>query len=108
MMIKEGTAFPASEGAERIRQLAWGYIPAALIGVIIELGVPDLLADGAKPISEIAAAARANEDALYRMLRTLASFGVFTETVSAASRSRPRAIPCAAACPARCAAMFAG
>ena len=79
-MTKEGTAFSGSEGAERIRQLAWGYIPAALIGVMIELGVPDLLADGAKPISEIAAAAHANEDALYRMLRTLASFGVFTET----------------------------
>ncbi|HXN21483.1 MAG TPA: methyltransferase [Candidatus Dormibacteraeota bacterium] len=79
-MMKEGTGFPANEGAERIRQLAWGYIPAALIGVIIELGVPDLVANGAKTTSEIAAAAHANEDALYRMLRTLASFGVFTET----------------------------
>ena len=79
-MVKEGTGFSASEGAERVRQLAWGYIPAALIGVIIELGIPDLLADGANPIGEIAAAAHANEDALYRMLRTLASFGIFTES----------------------------
>lgn len=79
-MMKEGTAFPPNEGAERIRQLAWGYIPAALIGVIIELGIPDLLAGQTKPIAEIAAAAHANEDALYRMLRTLASFGVLTES----------------------------
>ena len=78
--MKEGTAFPDNEGTERIRQLAWGYIPAALIGVIIELGIPDLLAGQTKSIGDIAAAARANEDALYRMLRTLASFGVFTES----------------------------
>lgn len=77
--MKEGTAFPPGEGAERIRQLAWGYIPAALIGVMIELGVPEIIGDGEKPIREIAAAAKANEDALYRMMRTLASFGVFTE-----------------------------
>lgn len=79
-MIKEGTGLEGSEGAERIRQLAWGYIPAALIGVVMELGIPDLIGDKAKPISEIAAAAEANEDALYRMLRTLASFGILTES----------------------------
>lgn len=80
-MAKEATK-SAKEGAERERlcQLALGYIPAALIGVITELGIPDLLADGAKPVGEIAAATHANEDALYRMLRTLASFGVFTES----------------------------
>src|SRR3989442_2844894 len=80
-MAKEGIR-SANEGAERERlcQLALGYIPAALIGVITELGIPDLLAVGAKPVGEIAAATHANEDALYRMLRTLASFGVFAES----------------------------
>jgi hypothetical protein len=79
-MKQEATGFSANEGLERLRQLAWGYIPAALIGVIIELGIPDLLADGMKPSSELATAAHANEDALYRMLRTLASFGIVTES----------------------------
>jgi len=78
-MTKEAAGFPADEGAERLRELAWGYIPAALIGVIVELGIPDLLADGMMPASEIAAASHANEDALYRMLRALASFGILTE-----------------------------
>jgi O-methyltransferase len=79
-MTKESAGFPAGEGAERLRQLAWGYIPAALIGVIIELGIPDLLADGMKSATEIAAASHANEDALYRMLRTLAGVGILTES----------------------------
>ncbi len=79
-MMKEGTGLAASEGAERIRQLATGYIPAALMGVIIELGIPDLLAEKTKPVSELAAATHANDDALYRMLRTLSSFGIFTES----------------------------
>lgn len=78
-MVKDN-GFSVNEAAERIRQLAWGYIPAALIGVILELGIPDLLQDGTKPVSEIAAATHANEDALYRMLRTLSSFGIFTES----------------------------
>ena len=79
-MAKEALGLPVNEGAERLRQLAWGYIPAALIGVIIELGIPDLVASGMKPVSKIAAASHTNEDALYRMLRTLASFGIFTES----------------------------
>ena len=78
--MKEVDAFPVDEGAERLRQLAWGYIPAALIGVIIELGIPDLLADGMMPAGEIAAASHTNEDALYRMLRALASFGILAES----------------------------
>ena len=79
-MEKEATGFPADEGGERLRQLAWGYIPPALIGVVIELGIPDLLADDMKPASEIAAITHTNEDVLYRMLRTLAGFGILTES----------------------------
>jgi hypothetical protein len=79
-MMKEGTGLAAGEGAEQIRRLATGYIPAALIGVIIELGIPDLLAEKTRPVSELAEATHANDDALYRMLRTLSSFGIFTES----------------------------
>jgi hypothetical protein len=79
-MMKEGTGLAASEDAEKIRQLATGYIPAALIGIIIELGIPDLLGEKTKPVSELAAATHASDDALYRMLRTLSSYGIFTES----------------------------
>ena len=78
--MKEGTGLTASEDAEQIRRLATGYIPAALMGVIIELGIPDLLVEKTKPVSELAAATHANDDALYRILRTLSSFGIFTES----------------------------
>jgi len=81
-MANEATGFPDHEGAERLRQLAYGYVPAALIGVIVELGIPDLLTDGMKPSSELAALTKANEDALYRILRTLAGLGIFAETGS--------------------------
>jgi O-methyltransferase domain len=79
-MIKKQTGLAANEGAEQIRQLATGYIPAAILGVILELGIPDLLSDKTKPVSELATATHANDDALYRMLRTLSSFGIFTES----------------------------
>lgn len=78
--MAKDSAFSANEGEERIRQLALGYIPAALIGLVIELGIPDLIADDAKPIAEIASTAHADEQVLYRVLRTLASFGIFIET----------------------------
>ena len=48
--------------------------------MVIELGIPDLLAGDAKPIPEIASTAHADEQVLYRILRTLASFGIFIET----------------------------
>jgi hypothetical protein len=46
---------------------------------IAKLG-PDLLRNGAKPIGGLARASGSHEDALYRVLRALASAGVFAET----------------------------
>jgi len=73
-------AFSANESEGHIRQLALGYIPSALIGVVVELGIPELLAGDTRPIAEIASACHADEQALYRILRTLASYGMFIET----------------------------
>lgn len=78
-MATESIEIRADDGIGRLRQLAWGYIPAALIGVIVELGIPDLLLDGMKTAGELSAATQTNEDALYRVLRTLAGFGICTE-----------------------------
>jgi hypothetical protein len=46
---------------------------------VTNLGIPDLLKNGAKPARELAAACGANEDAVYRVLRALATVGVVTE-----------------------------
>lgn len=52
---------------------------AKSIGIATELGVPDALAQGPRPVSEIAHSVKAHEDSLYRVLRMLASVGVFAE-----------------------------
>jgi len=48
--------------------------------VATKLGVADILADGEKHIDEISRMAGAHSPSLYRVLRSLASLGVFTET----------------------------
>jgi hypothetical protein len=48
--------------------------------VVAELGVADLLADGPRPVAQLASACRcANADGLYRVLRLLASHGIVLE-----------------------------
>ena len=64
---------------EHILQLATGYIASISIYVAARLGIADLLANGPKDVSELAKASGAHEDRLYRVLRTLASVGVFSE-----------------------------
>jgi hypothetical protein len=61
-------------------QLSTGYMASACIQVAARLKIADLLANGPKPVQQLASAAAANEDRLYRVLRVLASLGVFTET----------------------------
>ncbi|HYW99394.1 MAG TPA: methyltransferase dimerization domain-containing protein, partial [Candidatus Elarobacter sp.] len=45
-----------------------------------KLGVADLLNGGARATAELAGELKVNEEALYRMLRALASQGIFEET----------------------------
>jgi O-methyltransferase domain/Dimerisation domain len=60
-------------------QLITGYMASAALHPILKLGVPDLLAKGPRPVAELAQATGAHEDTLYRVLRTLASVGLFDE-----------------------------
>jgi hypothetical protein len=60
-------------------QLLASKIAAQALSQIAEIGVADLLKDGPRSITDLAAEAQANEDALYRALRALAAFGFFTE-----------------------------
>jgi len=53
-----------------------------LIHVAATLGVADLLCDAPKNSHELAAALRVDPQALYRVLRALASIGIFQETES--------------------------
>jgi len=61
-------------------QIAFGPVVQQALGIAAKLGIADQLSAGAKTTVELAAATETNEPALYRILRALASAGIFTET----------------------------
>jgi len=61
-------------------QLITGYWASQAVGVAARLGVADQLANGARGSVDLARAVSADPQALYRVLRMLASIGVFSET----------------------------
>jgi SAM-dependent methyltransferase len=61
-------------------QLSMGAMVTQAIYVATKLRVADILADGERHIDEISEKASAHSPSLYRILRSLASMGVFTET----------------------------
>jgi DNA-binding Lrp family transcriptional regulator len=60
-------------------QLFWGALVTRLLAIAADLGVADALADGPRPVDELAREVGADPDALHRILRALASDGVFAE-----------------------------
>ena len=58
--------------------MATAYWISRAIYVAAELGIADVLKDGAKPAEEIAAATGTHAPALRRVLRSLASVGLFS------------------------------
>jgi predicted O-methyltransferase YrrM len=68
------------QDAEGLRRLVLGYRVSQAIFVAAELGIADLLASGPRTADELASAAGAHAPSLHRVLRLLASEGVFAET----------------------------
>jgi hypothetical protein len=64
---------------QHVVQLATSYIVSTTLQLAVQLDVADHLTAGPRTASELAAATGSNEDALYRVLRALASVGVFDE-----------------------------
>ncbi|HEX8920934.1 MAG TPA: methyltransferase dimerization domain-containing protein, partial [Pyrinomonadaceae bacterium] len=63
-----------------IGQVAFGAMMTQALYVAAKLGVADLLAAKPLTVKELAAATKTHEHALYRVLRSLASIGIFEET----------------------------
>lgn len=63
-----------------LTNIAFGALMTQALYVAAKLGIADLLASGEKTVAELAAATEMNENALYRVLRSLASSGIFRET----------------------------
>jgi SAM-dependent methyltransferase len=60
-------------------QLSTGYIASTCVYLAVQLRIPDLLAAAPRPVNDLAGELGVNEDALYRVMRTLVSLGVFEE-----------------------------
>src|SRR5205809_1661623 len=65
---------------EVLFQMVIGKWISQALGTIVEIGVPEQLAKGARRCSDIAREAGVSEDAIYRLLRALASVGLFVES----------------------------
>jgi precorrin-6B methylase 2 len=61
----------------------WDFMRGALmtkaLAIVADLGIADALADGPRPVAELSREAEVDADALHRLLRALASDGVFVE-----------------------------
>jgi hypothetical protein len=65
--------------SEELGRLVSGFHVTQAIHAAVELGVPDLLADGERTSDDLAQASGADPSTLYRLLRALASLGVLHE-----------------------------
>lgn len=62
-----------------VATMTTGYWVSQMIGVVAELGIAELLKDGPREADQLAKSVGASADALYRVMRALASVGIFSE-----------------------------
>ncbi|MFZ0962419.1 MAG: methyltransferase [Terriglobia bacterium] len=60
--------------------MAMGYMRSRIVGAAARLRIADALANGARTVGQLASACSADPASLHRLLRALASLGIFTET----------------------------
>jgi hypothetical protein len=78
---------------QQLDQMINGYWISQAIYAAAKFGIADLLKDGPKTAGELAGATSTDPDALYRLLRALASVGIFTEGESRRFSLTPLAEP---------------
>ncbi len=82
---------PAESAAATLRQLIMGFRMTQLIYVAAKLGLADQLEQGPQTPQQLGHAVGAEPHALYRLLRALASLGLFAETDEGAFTVTPLA-----------------
>ena len=70
---------PTPEAVQHAFQLMTGHIVTSAVNISARLGLSDRLASGPRTAEELARETGANPEALYRLMRALASVGVFEE-----------------------------
>jgi hypothetical protein len=73
----------------RMHEMLGGYRITQILYVAARLGLPDLLAEGPKTAEELAVATKTHGRSLHRLLRALASTGVFAERTDGKFESTP-------------------
>lgn len=63
----------------QLMQFGLGMFISQALFVAAKLGIPDLLANGARSTADLAQASETDERSLFRLLRSLASVGAFTQ-----------------------------
>jgi hypothetical protein len=74
---------------ETIWNVLRGALATRALGIVAELGIHQALAEGPRSVGDLARDARADEDALHRLLRALASDGIFAEEARGVFRNTP-------------------
>jgi hypothetical protein len=67
------------ESEEKLQYLVCGFWMSHALFVVVQLGIADLLSDGPRRSDELALVTGTHAPSLYRLLRALASIGVFIE-----------------------------
>jgi hypothetical protein len=78
----DSRALPRTDEASppmQMMEMLYGALATQMISVAAELEIADRLADGPRPVDHLAAESNADPTALFRLLRALASLGIFTE-----------------------------
>src|SRR5262245_40975536 len=81
----------ATDLKAQMNQLIRGYWTTQAIFVVAELGIADMLTDEPQHPDDLAQRAAVNGDMLYRVLRALASIGIFAEDDQGRFRLTPLA-----------------
>jgi O-methyltransferase domain len=79
-MTTAPTPIQGPQPAEALMQLAMGYMTTAALGSVTELDIAERLKKGPRGVAELAAETGVKEEPLYRVMRALASVGVFRES----------------------------
>jgi hypothetical protein len=87
------TAHQESPPAAQLTQMIFGFMTSQAIATAAKLGIADALKNGPRPADALAQTLGAHPHALYRLLRALASVGVFAEDPDGRFRLTPLAEP---------------
>ena len=68
---------PEVAATQLLFQIGAGYMASAALQTVLKLGIADHMSAGPTSVADLARKTSVNEDALYRVMRTLASLGIF-------------------------------